>query len=72
VVSRLTRLRPEETGQVLEAVVPRLVRGLHADALPSLQRWRNQVQLPRRQDDQLGSLIQSRTLRHTISEAFQT
>ena len=72
VVSRLTRLRPEETGQVLEAVVPRLVRGLHADAVPSLQRWRNQVQLPRRQDDQLGSLIQSRTLRHTISEAFQT
>jgi hypothetical protein len=50
--------------------MPRLVRGLHPDAAPALQRWRAQAQLPRRLDDQLGSLIQSRTLRHTISEAF--
>jgi hypothetical protein len=70
VVARLTRLRPEEIGPLLEALMPRLVRGLHPDAVPALQRWRAQTQLPRRYDDQLGSLIQSRTLRHTISEAF--
>lgn len=71
VVGRLARLKPEETGVVLEALMPRLVRALHQDAVPALQRWRVQAALPRRHDDQLGSLIQSRTLRQTISEAFQ-
>lgn len=72
VVTRLVRLNPEETGLVLGALMPRLVRGLHPDAIPTLQRWRAQAQLPRRYDDQLGSLIQSRTLRQTISEAFHS
>jgi hypothetical protein len=72
VVARLTRLTPEEAGLVLEALMPRLVRGLDQEAVPALQRWRVETRLPRRHDDQLGSLIQSRTLRHTISEAFQT
>lgn len=70
VVDRLSALKPEEVGPVLEAVMPRLVRGLHADAIPPLQTWRSRAQLPRRLDDKLGSLIQSRTLRQTISEAF--
>jgi hypothetical protein len=72
VVARLTRLTPEEAGLVLDALMPRLVRGLDQEAVPALQRWRVETRLPRRHDDQLGSLIQSRTLRHTISEAFQT
>lgn len=71
-VARLAGLKPERTGQVLEALMPRLVRGLHPDAVSALQRWRGQAKLPPRYDRQLGSLIQSRTLRHTISEAFQT
>lgn len=70
VVERIARLKPEETGTLLESLVPLLVRGLHQDALPALQRWRDKAQLPRRYDDRLGSLIQSRTLRATISEAF--
>jgi hypothetical protein len=57
---------------VLEQLMPRLVRGLHPDAVPALQRWRSQTPLAHRHDDQLGSLIQSRTLRQTISEAFAT
>ncbi len=69
-VARIARLKPEEAGAALEALVPLLVRGLHEDALPSLQRWRERTELPRRHDDRLGSLIQSRTLRQTISEAF--
>jgi hypothetical protein len=72
VVARLARLKPAETGPVLAALMPRLVRALHQDAVPALQRWRSQVQLTPRQDDQIGSLIQSRTLRQTISEAFRT
>jgi hypothetical protein len=72
VVARLARLKPEETGQALEPLMPQLVRGLHPDAIPALQRWRTRTELPRRYDNQLGSLIQSRSLRQTISEAFQT
>lgn len=71
VVDRLARLKPEQTGPLLDALVPLLVRGLHQDAIPALQHWRAKVQLPRRYDAQLGSLIQSHTLRQTISEAFQ-
>jgi hypothetical protein len=72
VVQRIDRFKPEEIGQVLDALIPTLAHGLHPDAVPALQRWRERHQLPRRYDAQIGSLIQTRTLRHTISEAFQT
>jgi hypothetical protein len=72
VVRRLAGLKAEQIGPVLEVLMPRLVRGLHPDAIPALQRWRAKAQLPRRHDDKLGSLIQSRTLRQTISEAFRS
>ncbi|HSE08243.1 MAG TPA: DUF5691 domain-containing protein [Nocardioidaceae bacterium] len=72
VVTRLAGLKPEQTGPLLEVLMPQLVRGLHPDAVPALQRWRAKAQLPRRHDAKLGSLIQSRTLRQTISEAFQS
>jgi hypothetical protein len=72
VVTRLAGLKAEQTGPALEMLMPRLVRGLHPDAVPALQRWRASAQLTRRHDDQLGSLIQSRTLRQTISEAFHS
>jgi hypothetical protein len=72
VIARLARLEPEHTGQVLESLMPLLVRGVHPDAIGALQRWRAQARLPARYDRQIGSLIQSRTLRHTISEAFLT
>ena len=72
VVSRLAGLRAEQVGPALELLMPRLVRGLHPDAIPALQRWRARAQLPRRHDDKLGSLIQSHTLRQTISEAFRS
>jgi len=71
-VARLVQLKPEQRGPVLEAVLPRLLRALHPDAVPALQRWRTRAKLPPRYDRQIGSLIQSRTLRHTISEAFET
>ena len=71
-VARLARLKPEQTGRVLEAVLPGVVRGLHPDAVPALQRWRARTKLPPRYDLQIGSVIQTSTLRHTISEAFQT
>jgi hypothetical protein len=70
VVSRLAALKPEEIGPTLQVLLPRLVRGLHPDAVPALERWRARAQLRPRQHDLLGSLIQSRTLRQTISEAF--
>jgi hypothetical protein len=72
VIRRLTALKPEESGPALEALMPRMVRGLHPDAVPALQRWRATAELGRRQDTRLGSLIQSHTLRTTISEAFQS
>jgi hypothetical protein len=72
VLNRLTGLRAEQIGPALEVLMPRLVRGLHPDAIPALQRWRAKAQLPPRHDDKLGSLIQSRTLRRTISEAFHS
>jgi hypothetical protein len=72
VVNRLAGLKSEQIGPTIEVLMPRLVRGLHPEAIPALQRWRAKAQLPRRHDDQLGSLIQSRTLRQTISEAFQS
>jgi hypothetical protein len=72
VVNRLAGLKAEQVGPALEVLMPRLVRGLHPDAVPALQRWRAKAQLPPRHDDKLGSLIQSRTLRQTISEAFQS
>jgi Family of unknown function (DUF5691) len=72
VIARLARLKPEHTGQVLEALMPLLVRGVHPGAINDLQRWRAHARLPARYDRQIGSLIQSRTLRHTISEAFRT
>jgi uncharacterized protein DUF5691 len=71
VVRRLNRFKAEEIGQLLEALIPTLARGLHPDAVPALQRWREQHQLPRGYDARIGSLIQSRTLRQTISEAFE-
>jgi hypothetical protein len=71
VVDHLARLRPEQVGLALEHLLPRMVRGLHTDAVPALQAWRERAQLARRHDQQLGSLIQSRTLKQTISEAFR-
>jgi hypothetical protein len=70
VVDRLAGLETEQVGAALDALMPRMTRGLHPDAVPALARWRAHVRLPRRHDDQVGSLIQSRTLRQTISEAF--
>ena len=70
VVEHLRRLKPEHLHVALEHLLPRLVRGLHDDALPALQAWRSRAQLARHHDNRLGSLIQSRTLKKTISEAF--
>lgn len=72
VVNRLAGLKAEQIGPALEVLMPRLVRGLHPDAIPALQRWRAKAQLSRPHDDKLGSLSQSRTLRQTISEAFHS
>jgi hypothetical protein len=72
VIARLAQPKPDETGPLLEVLLPRLVRGLHPDAVPALQRWRARAKLSRRHDERLGSLIQSHTLRQTISEAFRT
>ncbi|WP_345264318.1 DUF5691 domain-containing protein [Nocardioides nanhaiensis] len=70
VVDRLAALKPEQVGPALEALVPRLVRGLHLDSAPALERWRARAQLLPHHDSRIRSLIQSRTLRATISEAF--
>lgn len=70
VVDRLAALRPEHVGPALESLMPRLVRGLHLDSAPALERWRTRAQLLPHHDSRIRSLIQSRTLRATISEAF--
>lgn len=70
VVERLVALKPEQVGPALEALMPRLVRGLHLDSAPALERWRSRARLLPHHDTRVRSLIQSRTLRATISEAF--
>ena len=55
----------------LGQLMPVLVDGLHPDALPALQRWRDRTTLPSHLDRDLGRLIQSHSIQRTISEAFQ-
>jgi len=71
VVELLATCDRERVALAVELLMPSLVRGLHVDAAPELQRWRAGADLPRRLDDQLGSLVQTHTLRDTISEAFR-
>jgi hypothetical protein len=55
----------------LGQLLPSLVDGLNPDAVASLQSWRERARLEARFDRALGRLIQSHSIRRTITEAFQ-
>ena len=53
-------------------VLPLLAPGLHPDAIPALQRWRERTpDLSAQVDRAVGRLIQTHSIHRTISEAFQ-
>jgi hypothetical protein len=53
-------------------VLPLLADGLHPDAIPALQRWRERTpDLSRQVDRAIGRLIQTHSIHRTITEAFQ-
>jgi len=55
----------------LGQLMPSLVGGLHPDAVSALQSWRERAQLEAGFDRALGRLVQSHSIRRTITEAFQ-
>jgi hypothetical protein len=53
-------------------VLPLLADGLHPDAIPALQRWRERTpDLSSQVDRAVGRLIQTHSIHRTITEAFQ-
>lgn len=53
-------------------VLPLLADGLHPDAIPALQRWRERTtDLSAQVDRAVGRLIQTHSIHRTITEAFQ-
>lgn len=60
-----------QLGPWLGQLVPVLADGLHPDAVASLQAWRERARLEPALDRALGRLVQSHSIRRTITEAFQ-